>query len=195
MSSYGPQITVIDVTIPANGMSVINRTGQFFSCLSATDDFSVVFDDLAETRFFEGLKFEPLAPFNKVTVRNPHGQPLTAEFAIARGQVSDERKVISGTVNTVPQVANTLSDSAPVAVPGAAVAQILPDDPTRKGALLKNLSATESVWIKGTSTASANGFQLGPGDGLSLDTTAAAYAFCPGGAGAQISILLTGVAP
>lgn len=178
-------------TVPANGSIEIARMGEFLFCQSATLPFQIQFDNQPPTSFNEGVKFRTGSPFNKVRIRNPNASPITVQIAIGTGDVSDESKVITGSVNTREEVAAGFNGFAPVTVPAGQAAQIAPENLGRVEVIITNNSETDAVWLRPDNTAAAGGLKVRPLGGAVLGVTGAVYAYNEGTAAVEISAIET----
>lgn len=60
---------------------------------------------------------------------------------------------------------------------------------TRKSVTFKNTSATDSVWIGPSGVTTADGFELDPGEGLTLRTLSEVYGITSAGTTAVVGII------
>jgi hypothetical protein len=91
-------------TIAPFGTVTVNRTGEFLTCLDATDTFRIRLSDAPETDFEKGITFTSDVPFHKVDLINPTDAPLVVTIAIGRGSVRDARFVVAGAISTREQL-------------------------------------------------------------------------------------------
>lgn len=181
-----PQFRTVVYHLGAFGSIEHHANAEFFTCLKATSEFKVSFDDAPATEFIKGLSYDAQVPFNKFRIENPNDAVMSVTLGIGRGGIKDARLVLSGAVETNELAASTFESPAPVLVAANSATLIGPANGLRKEILLKNMSATERLWIKSTGTTGEGGVPIDGREGIVLTTTAEIYAY--NGNGVPVSV-------
>lgn len=167
----------------------IYRRGQFIKCLDATARFKISFDDGPETDFRKGLTFEPERMFSKVRIINTSAAAISVELAFGEGGILDNSLVLENSLDVALTPPDTLTDIVPVNVLAGATAQLVGENSARSEVLVRNLSATERVWVQGAASATARGMFIDGGEGLVLATQAAVHVYNPSGVAIDIAVI------
>ncbi len=186
MTQSHPQYRADTFEIGPFGSVEVSRQAEFLTCLEATAPFFIAFDDAPKTQFVKGLSFEATVAFNKYRVENPNDAIMSITIGTGRGNIRDARLVLSGAVETSELAANSFESPPPVVVGANSVTQLAVANGTRKEIILKNLSATERLWLKSSGTTGEGGIPIDGGEGVVLTTTAEIFAF--NGAGVAVSV-------
>lgn len=130
-----------------------------------------------------GIGYRLNTAVRQCDIINTSGAPITITISLAIGQIFDDRLNVSGTLN----VANTASTGLFVingggtqgpsrGTIGTTATQITGTITNQRFFILKNLSTTDSIYV-GTSGSltTANGWEVKPGEALSVDWTNHVY--------------------
>lgn len=82
-------------TVPPGEMVAVNRSAEFLTCLNAASPFRIRIGSGPETDFEQGLTFRSDRSFDRVEIVNPHAQELSVTLGFGRGDIHDNRLVIS----------------------------------------------------------------------------------------------------
>lgn len=176
-------------TIPAGGSLVIERMGNFVSCLYATADFTIGIDDAPPCDFGQGLSFvaERGDAFTSVRLENPSGAPVDFWLAVGIGTVLDARATFAGALPVA--AASALDTPADVTIATGGTALLLAANGARKTAIIKALLTNAGqVRVGDVNAGAARGLPLDPGESLTLDVSAALYCHNATGADAKFAI-------
>lgn len=189
MNNNAPQYQANTWTVPAGGRLEVARSAEFLICLEATAPFKISFDNGTETNFEQGLSFRVRNEFHRVRIYNPNAQDISVRLGFGRGDVTDARLVVSGSVQVETAAPSVIDTSAPITAAAGASVQVVGADLRRKEILVRNLADTGEIWLRGDNNTTAGGYLLRAGEGAVLSTSAALYAFNPGAAGVDLSAL------
>lgn len=187
MIKRDPQYQADTWTVPANGFLSVARSAEFLICLEATAPFKITFDNGAQTNFEQGLTYRVQDQFHQIRLYNPNNQDISVRLGFGRGDITDARLVVSGSVEvetTAPGVIDTLDV---LSLGGLSSSLVFGADLRRQEMVLRNLSDTHDIWLRGDSNTVAGGHQVKPGEGAVLTTSAAIYAFNPNAVAVEIS--------
>ncbi|MCG7622730.1 MULTISPECIES: hypothetical protein [unclassified Epibacterium] len=189
MNNKAPQYQANTWTVPAGGRLEVARQAEFLICLEATAPFKIAFDNGTETNFEQGLTFTVKNQFNRIRIYNPHAQDISVRLGFGRGDVTDARLVVSGSVE-VETTAPSVIDTIDVFTVGAGASALVDGADLRRQELaVRNLSDTDDVWLRGDAMTTAGGLLLKASEGALLTASAAVYAYNPNGAGVDLSAL------
>lgn len=177
MNNHAPQYQANTWTVPAGGRLEVARTAEFLICLEATAPFKISFDNGSETNFEQGLTFTVKNQFSRIRLYNPHPQDISVRLGFGRGDVTDARLVVSGTVEVETTAPGVIDTFAPATIAAGASAQIVTADLRRQEVLVRNLDDAADLWLRGDGTQNPGGYLLKAGEGAVLTTSAAVYAF------------------
>ncbi|PRZ48007.1 hypothetical protein [Tritonibacter scottomollicae] len=189
MNNKAPQYQANTWTVPANGILEVARSAEFLICLEATAPFKITFDQGVETNFEQGLSFRVLNEFRQIRIRNPNAQDISIRLGFGRGDVTDARLVVSGSVEVETEAPGVIDTIDVFTVGAGASALVDGADLRRQELLLRNLSDTDDVWLRGDANTTAGGHLLKASEGAVLSTSAAVYAYNPNGSGVDLSAL------
>lgn len=164
--------------------------GDFYSVIEAAGEFTITLDDSARIgKQVQGMGGEFVQPFSRVKLLSETTQ--TVILVLGYGKFNDARATLTATINATFQPGNTLAGVADVALTAATATAILAADATRLTAMIKNPSSnTASVRIGTTgSTGAAQGFELEPGESISIATTAAIVGYSVPGESVSVSVV------
>lgn len=189
-ASYTTQTYVI----PAGGFLSVPRAAEFITCLAASAEFQVRFDDQPKSDFEAGLTFNH--SFQKVTISNEDGaHALTVKLGFGKGQIQDSRQTIEGEITSVSKTPDLMQEQAPVTVNNAANAQLLPANPNRKEAIIVNEGLGKVYVSTNPAAAAGQGVPLDGGQALTLEQTAALHVRNDSGAAVNVSATDNGWTP
>lgn len=186
-----PQYRSDQWTVPAGGRIEVARAGEFLVCLEASSPFEIAFDHGSETGFEAGLAFKVPDGFQRVRIYNPNAGDIVVRLGFGRGDLRDARLVVQGSVKTAPQSPAVFETPGPVTVAAGAAVQLAGANLERRELAVKNLSGSETIWLKDQGAAGAAGWPLAPYEGAILTTTAAVYAYNPAAGSVEIAIFET----
>lgn len=169
-------------TIPAGGIQKIEYAFSFMRVYSLSDALNTFFrfdDSGNESRFIgAGVALEFPQVAQNLYIRNGSGGNITVELGLAIAKLYDDRLNVSGNVNVVTLASPTFTVPADVALPGTTTTLILAANTSRRTALIKASPTNGGIIKIGESTAGASrGFSLAAGEAMTIDTTAAIYAY------------------
>lgn len=186
-----PQYRAETFTIEPFSSMEIHRNAEFMVCLDASGTFQVAFDDAPKTYFEKGLSYEAQVAFNKMRIENPGDAAIGVTIGMGRGGIRDARFVVSGAVQTdtdAPAVLDTVDQLNA----GAGVSTlIIGADVRRMETLVRNLSDTDDIWLRGDTSTTAGGVLLQPKEAAVLTSSAAIYAYNPNAGAVPVSALAT----
>lgn len=171
------------LTLAAGARNEIYVVYDYFRVLALTGSgLQVIFgDNQFQTPFTGagvGLKLSDVV--QRLTLVNTSGADITMTYAVAIGNVSDDRLTVSGTINTSEVSPATLPTTADVTVLTTATTQVLAANTARKEAFISNPTVNGSVLRVGdASTGAARGVEIPIGGTLVLTTTAAIFIYNP----------------
>lgn len=189
MIKRDPQYQADTWTVPANGYLSVARTAEFLICLEATAPFKITFDNGAETNFEQGLTYRVQDQFSQIRLYNPHGQDISVRLGFGRGDITDARLVVSGSVEVETETPGVIDTIDAFTVTAGTSAQVDGADLRRQELLVRNLSDTADVWLRGDVNTTPGGHLLKAGEGAVLTTSAAVYAYNASGSGVLLSAL------
>lgn len=178
------------VALTANQEMEFEIDGDFYAVVDNTDEFTIAFDGSNRIAYATaGTGGEFTEAYRRVTLNSPTTQ--TVVIVLGYGRFNDARASINATLNATFSPGNTFAGVADVALVAATATQILAADATRLTALIKNPSSnTASVRIGTTgSTGAAQGFELEPGESISIATTAAIVGYSVPGESVSVSVV------
>jgi hypothetical protein len=167
---------------PGSSVQVV-RHSDFLTCLEASASFKVSFDNQPRTDFEAGITYRTEGGFTLVEIINESAEPLTVKLGFGRGNVTDARNVITGSVDVSGSEIKVASPSdfialAPVSIAAGTSAQIFFADARRVECGMKNIG-TDRVWISSQNSTLAIGHPLDPGETLVLTTSDGLGAYSP----------------
>lgn len=177
------------LTFGAAGSVRIPDSGRFVRIIEATDDVYIKLDDIS-TELKRAVKSQVSSEgFESVVIRSAVAQ--TIRLCISDEPQDEGREAVSVSVTASVTPGNTFAGVADVALVAATATTILAADADRLTALIKNPSSnTASVRIGTTgSTGAAQGFELEPGESISIATTAAIVGYSVPAQSVSVSVV------
>ena len=174
---------VYDLTIAANSEVVINVQAEFFNVLdTSATDFLLALDMGIFNYAKKGHKarLPDGGMFKAIRLRNPSGASITVKIAAGFGDLIDSETQVSGFISlTVP---SGLPSTPDVSINAASTIQVLAVNLNRKEAMISNLATnTQTMRISDSFTGAAQGTPVAPGQTITIEATAAIWAYNPGG--------------
>lgn len=200
---------VYTLVIPAAGAAgdiarVSLNNNSHLRILSATNgtinDLAISINDGPMSRTFVGMALAMQnyitgeGEIKRIALQNLNAAANTIRFAVAAGEIADNRLEISGatisatiTGITMPTAANAANTS----VPNATNTVVVAANTSRKSVTVGNPSNSAfSVWLGDSATAAVGeGIELLPGEKVTLSHTAAVYAYQTSGGAIVVSYL------
>jgi hypothetical protein len=180
------------VTIAAGGSRVWTTMGTMIKIYSATAEFRLKINDGARLTMKTGRMVEmpPGLTFDRLEFKNDGASDLTVDFAIGFGRVSDD-PVLTGEIESEFKPYASVTPETDVSITAASTVQVIAADSTRRAVLVGNLEGNAQTMRIGDSTAAAaKGQEIKPGETIELRTTAALYAYNPGGSAESLSVVV-----
>lgn len=177
MTQSHPQYRAETFQIQAGGSIEIHRSAEFVICLDASQPFKIAFDDAPKTNFEKGLSYEAQVAFTKIRIENPTASDMAISLGMGRGGIRDARFVVSGSVKTEFDAPAFVDTVEKIAAASGVSTLIIGADVRRKEIVIRNLSDTADVWLRGDSGTTEGGYLLRAAEGAVLSTSAAIYAF------------------
>lgn len=173
------QYAIRSFTIPANGTVSYSRPADFLSCLEAGGDglFLVRFDDGSANDFEAGLTIKPEAEFKRIELINETSSAMVVRLAFGRGDITDSRLSIQGSIKTQEIVPDTFITYAPAVCPSGANTLTSSQNSDRSRVILRTLAdAPGTVFVThALSSGAGAGLPLEPGESLTLETSDGVY--------------------
>lgn len=179
---FGTQTT----TIAAGGSVTLPIVGNYFHCIRSTlATFEVAIDGEygGEMEAGRGFDLPDGETYKSLHLVNTDGaNPLTVTFNYGRGSYRDAKLQVSGSIET-SLAGSAFPSTADVPLGATATTQILAANTSRKEVLVSNLAANPATIRVGDVNAGAGrGVEVAPGQTITVNTTAAIYAYNPGAA-------------
>lgn len=163
-------------TIGGNSEVSIVRNANFVTCLAATGAFKISLDGGPLEHFEAGIGFKSFEGFNSLRLVNESGSAIVVQLAMGKGDIQDNRVVISGEINTAQAMPDVFTSGSPIACPNGASTQIAAANPLRREIILTNEDASATVRIVPSGAATAGqGLPLGPSQSATLQSSAAVF--------------------
>jgi hypothetical protein len=188
MLSQEPGFQNYSLTLAAGAVYTLPGVGSFLKCFSATAAIEVKLNDGPRNPLKTGRAYRvrPGQHFERLEFYNPNAGSVDIEYGVGFAEVEDD-PVLSGAIEISP--ATGLSTVADVSITAASTVQVLAADTGRKGVLISNLAANTQIMRIGDSNAgAARGIQVAPGQTVTLETTAAVYAYNPGASAEALGV-------
>ena len=164
--------------IAAGAAVDIRARGNYVRCVEANADFELAIDGEIAGFFAKGIGYQTIdgEEFREVRAINNSGAPLSLKISIGFGRIQDSRASFGGSLKLAVPV--TLQDVADKALVAGVVTQVVPQNTSRREVLITNLASNSAIIRVGSASVSGTrGTELTPGQTLTLDTTAAVYAY------------------
>jgi len=163
------------IKINAGSSEEVQIVGNYFRALTATDSFSIEFNNGVKTDFLAGLGMR-VANFERVRIYSDTTQTIT--FIAGVGQVDDSRLAgridLSGALEMLQSGAS--GNNYGTKLVGTAATLILEENIGRRSYLLQNLGDVD-VYIGTDSTVTVgSGIKVAPGGSYSAENTKVVYA-------------------
>lgn len=180
-----------DYSIPlaAGGSFTLSAVGNFVKCKSVGATIKLRIGDGPQVNLYSGRSFRMPAglSFDRLEFMNDSGGSVTAVIDVCQGEIYDD-PVLTGDISIAPAAA--ISTAADVSITAASTVQVVAGNSSRRAVVVGNLSVNTQVMRIGDSNAgAARGAELSPGEKVTLETTAAVYAYNPGGAAESLSVM------
>ena len=165
--------------LAAASSDMLYAAGTFFKVKETTAPVKISVPNGGTSGMFDaGEGYEELQPFTELYLENTNAFPVTVEIVVGAGKAVADR--LAGEVSAVVVSGSILAEVPDVALNNGAATLLAAANPDRKEIMLQADPAnTVTVRIGGATVAAARGFQLPAGAALSLETSAAVYAFAP----------------
>ncbi len=203
-----PRLITFDITLAANGRVPLALTGDFLFVLEATGPFNLHLGQEYRAKMEKGLKYRtpPGQRFSIFDVEDLSGAPNVIRFAYGEGDFDDSRLTIVGgaialdapTIAAIEAAlrvpltrAVSIDDANDVTLNNGAQTLLLSADAPRRRAIVVSDPANtvkNRIGKNGTGGA-ARGALLQPGPSITLNTSAAIYAYA-GAAAQKVSIIM-----
>jgi len=178
------------MTIPAGAFTdPVRYNFDYFRLLDASGaGVEVQFGSSGETTTIVGPGIGYKMPYviQEVRFGNTSDSPVTIRFALAIGDISDDRLAFTGAIKT--SVGTNFGAATDVAVPDSTATVVLSSDTTRRTAIITNLSDSHSVRLKGGSGAVESGVIVYPNQTVFLDVTSVIYAYQESGSSVSLAV-------
>lgn len=161
-----------NVVIPANGEIERNYFASYIVNLQSDGDLDISFDDKTPAFFAQGIGYP--VDFNKVRIINRTGADITAKLNIGSSRTDDNRLSLSGAfqIATPANLETKIDDS----IAAGATELVAAANASRNEILITNLSSNSAPVRVGDSNTGANrGVEVGVGQTITLNTSAAVY--------------------
>ncbi|NIT63674.1 MAG: hypothetical protein GWO39_07760 [Gammaproteobacteria bacterium] len=162
-------------------------TGDTFVCSASNQTtFRVAVNGGTRVPFRAGWHWAPFRGqadrIRQVEIFNPNATALTISFELATGELIDRALILAGgAVQTEEQSADTLSPAEDVTLSAAIATQVAPVNTARRRVLITNLAGnTNTIRVGDVSVSLTRGAPVAPGQTITLETTAAVYAWSTG---------------
>jgi len=181
--------TTLSANVPQNFKDL---NAKLFHMYQATGTVNVKFDGQGISfPFAQGVGFE----HNTDKIQNVELESTTTQeimFAYGEGSINDFRTVFSGSVTALITIASVITPFADVSVAGTTTTLISAANTNKDTVLIHNdISNTDSFRIGDATANSGLGIKLMPGSTITLQTTAAIYAYNEKATAQTLSITTT----
>lgn len=177
-------------TLSAGVPQYINTPGYFWSVtqVSGGSDIQLSFDSGPWVTRNEGMGGG--GSFQQIGVKSSVSQTVTISIAVEQGAIiTDQRSTVNATVNTTIQESNTVTSAADVTVAATSVNTVAAARADRKYLAITNkASNTLPIRLNESAVGADQGVELGPGETCYWPTTAAVYAYNPGGSAVVLGV-------
>jgi len=189
MTDAAPSYAVRAYTVPPGDSVQVYRRSTVLTCLEGNIPFKVAFDGNSASEFEKGLTYREAQGFNRIEVINPSATAaLQVKLAFGKGDVSDSRLSLTGTIVTEETAAPVFNTSAPVSAGDGAATLIAAANGNRSEIMIANDGAGK-VYIAGNSGAGAGeGIPLDAGGVMVLTTQAALWVRNDSGAAVAVAV-------
>jgi hypothetical protein len=114
MQATAPSYAARSFEIPAGESVQVYRQSNFLTCLEANRAFQVAFDGNSPNDFEKGLTYREDKGFTRVRIINNNPDELSVKLGFGRGQVADNRLVVTDGIKTsAPQNFSTIQYEIP----------------------------------------------------------------------------------
>ncbi len=196
--AIGPNYFVERVDLTTAGTKEIQQEGGYFAFIEALSaSGSLKLDALVQVQLAHGAGGRGDLPFRlgQTIVSTTRRYQISWEAqagVIARFVVARDANVLQGdwrpNVLQVTSVIGTTVAQSAVTI-GATEGTLIAANADRKSVLIKNTHATLSLFVGATGVLASDGFEVEPGQTLSLDKTTAAIIGISTGAGCTVRVL------
>lgn len=184
-----PSYATREFEIPAGGSVSTFRQADFLTCLEATAPFRLSFDNAPRTDFQAGLTYRTAEGFQRVEIINEGATVLRVTLGFGKGDISDSRLTLGGTLSNAEDMPDTATSGAPVWAANSAITLLAAANTFRRELIMVN-SGPGTIYIGGDAAAAAGeGLPLAVEQSLILNTTAAIYARNDSGAFCAVNVM------
>ena len=189
MTNAAPSYAVREYTVAPGDSVQVYRQSTFLTCLAGNIPFKVAFDGNSASEFQTGLTYREAQGFNLIEVINQSDTTaLQVKLAFGKGDVSDSRLALTGTVVTEETAAPVFNTSAPVSAANGAITFLAGPNGNRSEIMIANDGAGK-VYIAGNAGAGAGeGIPLNAGGVMVLTTQAALWVRNDSGAAVAVAV-------
>ncbi len=175
--------------LAASGEEDIRTSGNYIVALAATGTFKIGRADGPPFDFEAGLKVKlpEGQQFDNLRIIDTSGAPNTVRLAVGFGDFDDNRLTVSGAINL--SKSGNLSSTADVVCNNAAATVVKALTATRRSIEVQNLDAVASLRVGDAAVTATRGLRLGPGESVTLATTAAVSVRNDSGAPVSVAVL------
>jgi len=165
-------------TVGAGQVQQVSITGSYLACIAASESyFGIRLDNAVSAQFAQGLKVRcsPGQQFSSVWIDNTAGAgPLTVTLAYGSGDLVDSRFI-----DVTPNLQSLLTQADVACAPGAQT-ELIGVDTNRQAVIVCNpIANPREVRVGDANTGAAQGYELSPGDSVTLATTQPVYVWNP----------------
>lgn len=167
-----------EFTIPAGVTIPIASKGEFVRCLESTADIKISFNGGSKVIFGQGLgRFTNRgARYESFELHNDTGSDVTVKIVYGFGNVQDQRLSVTAPLNIASP--GSLITPAHVSVAGLSSSLVSAANSTKKEVIIRNpLTNTHNFYVGDSSVDTSHGWTIQPGEGITLTTSGAVYAY------------------
>ena len=172
-----------ELNLPAGDDMALGVSGSFVRLKASTG--ALVFKAPGSHVSLAAGDYVRMAPFRagQLRVQNLSGSAVDCTVTIGDGDAGSTRDISLS-------VASTMTDAADVSIGAASTDLVLAANANRREAMISNLATnTQTMRIGTTNAGAARGVEIEPGQTIVLSTSAAIYAFNPGGGAETLGVL------
>lgn len=151
---------------------------QFVHCINASAPFKLSVNNGGDMYFSANSFYQAPDSFPTFEITNEGASALTVTMVFGWGEYRYNGVTITGLVQADPVIPSGLQTTADVSVPATTAQQVVAANTSRKAVMVGNLgSNAAAVRIGDASVGAARGVELLAGATLTLQTTAAVWAY------------------
>jgi hypothetical protein len=176
------------VTVPAGGVETVYFVGANVRLMEASGAVRVLIDGRKAENLRVGIELPVPEGFDRVQFQNDGAADVDLVVAFSAAGVRDDRISVNGNITLGSDTG--LSSTADESVAATTTELVLAANGDRRAAVLKNPATNSDRFRVGdANTGATQGISLEPGEGVTLETSAAIYAYNAGASAQDIELL------